>query len=105
MSLVEASEGRIGTTADQILLACFHYNPDEGRYSADAKRILSYTAGAFVLIGLAISAPFWLSYSQHRPAAKTVTGSLENSTQDYSNTDNSVHPNSDSSIEMSGRTS
>ena len=61
LSLVEASEGRIGTTADQILLWCFHYNPDENRYSADAKRILSFAAGAFVLIGFGASAPFWFS--------------------------------------------
>ncbi|MDZ4847737.1 MAG: SCO family protein [Pirellulaceae bacterium] len=61
LSLVEASEGRIGTTADQILLWCFHYNPDENRYSADARRLLSFAAGAFVLIGLGASAPFWFS--------------------------------------------
>jgi protein SCO1/2 len=61
LSLVEASEGKIGTTADQILLWCFHYNPEENRYSADAKRMLSFAAGAFVLVGLGISIPFWFS--------------------------------------------
>ncbi len=61
LSLVEASEGRIGTTADQILLWCYHYNPDENKYSADARRLLSFAAGAFVLIGLGASAPFWFS--------------------------------------------
>ncbi len=61
LSLVEASEGRIGTTADQILLWCFHYDPDANKYSADARRLLSFAAGAFVLIGLGASAPFWFS--------------------------------------------
>ena len=32
LSLVEASEGKIGTPTDAILLYCFHYNPESGRY-------------------------------------------------------------------------
>jgi protein SCO1/2 len=58
--LIEASEGRIGTMADQILLSCFHYNPEEGSYAADARKLLAYGAGAFVIVGLAISVPFWI---------------------------------------------
>ena len=74
LSLVEASEGRIGTTADQILLWCFHYNPDENRYSADARRLLSFAAGAFVLIVFGASAPFWFS----RRKALNASVSVEN---------------------------
>jgi protein SCO1 len=66
LSLVEASDGILGSTSDQFLLWCFHYNPEENRYSADAKRILSFAAGAFVLMGMGISIPFWFS----RPPAK-----------------------------------
>ncbi len=58
--LIEASEGRIGSMADQILLSCFHYNPEEGSYAADARKLLAYAAGAFVIVGLAISVPFWI---------------------------------------------
>ncbi|MCY2973640.1 MAG: SCO family protein [Planctomycetota bacterium] len=58
--LIEASEGRIGSMADQILLSCFHYNPEEGSYAADARKLLAYGAGAFVIVGLAISVPFWI---------------------------------------------
>jgi protein SCO1/2 len=32
LGLVEASEGRIGTIADQVMLLCFHYDPVTGRY-------------------------------------------------------------------------
>jgi protein SCO1/2 len=32
LGLVEASENKIGSPADQILLYCFHYDPAEGRY-------------------------------------------------------------------------
>jgi len=33
LALVEASKGGIGSLADQILLFCFHYDPQSGRYS------------------------------------------------------------------------
>ncbi len=32
LGLVEAAESRIGSPVDQILLYCFHYDPQEGRY-------------------------------------------------------------------------
>ena len=32
-SLVEASAGKIGTPVDKVLLMCFHYDPDTGRYN------------------------------------------------------------------------
>ena len=32
LALTEAGEGKIGTTADQLLLYCFHYDAQEGRY-------------------------------------------------------------------------
>jgi protein SCO1/2 len=32
LSLVEASSSRIGSSADQVLLFCFHYDPAEGKY-------------------------------------------------------------------------
>lgn len=32
LSLVESSQGKIGTLVDQVLLLCFHYDPATGRY-------------------------------------------------------------------------
>jgi protein SCO1/2 len=32
LSLVEASQGKIGTVIDQVLLRCFHYDPSTGKY-------------------------------------------------------------------------
>jgi protein SCO1 len=34
LGLVEASQNRIGTAIDQIMLFCFHYDPTAGRYGA-----------------------------------------------------------------------
>jgi protein SCO1/2 len=33
LALVEASAGKIGSTADQLLLLCFHYDESTGRYT------------------------------------------------------------------------
>ncbi|HWA77227.1 MAG TPA: SCO family protein [Polyangiaceae bacterium] len=40
LGLVEASEGKIGTTLDRLVLYCFHYDSSEGRYAPVAKRIM-----------------------------------------------------------------
>ncbi len=32
LALVEASANKIGSPVDQILLYCFHYDPNEGKY-------------------------------------------------------------------------
>ena len=36
LAIVEASEGKIGSVADQLLLLCFHYDPAIGKYSRNA---------------------------------------------------------------------
>jgi len=52
LALVEASNDRLGTVVDQVLLLCYHYDPSTGRYSTavlDAIRIgFVLTVGAFL---------------------------------------------------------
>jgi protein SCO1/2 len=36
LGLIEASEERIGTPVDDVLLLCFHYDPATGKYGATA---------------------------------------------------------------------
>jgi protein SCO1/2 len=58
LALVEASNHRIGTAVDQVLLACFHYDPSSGRYSmavmtavrAAGLAMVGLIAGAIVLM-------------------------------------------------------
>jgi protein SCO1 len=40
LSLIEAGEGKIGTTMDRILLFCFHYDATVGRYGPVAQRLM-----------------------------------------------------------------
>jgi len=52
LSLVEASEGKVGTTIDRILLYCFHYDETEGRYAPVAMNIMRLAGGlGAVLLG------------------------------------------------------
>jgi protein SCO1/2 len=52
LSLVEASNNRLGSAVDQVLLLCYHYDPSTGRYSTavlDSIRVgFILTVGAFL---------------------------------------------------------
>ena len=57
--LIEAAGGRIGSRVDQVLLACYHYDPSTGKYSlltlnlVRAGGILTLLAlGTFMLVSL-----------------------------------------------------
>ena len=50
-SLVEAASGRIGNAADQLLLYCYQYDPQTGRYSASILNIVRALA-VFTVLGL-----------------------------------------------------
>jgi protein SCO1/2 len=49
LALVEASQGKVGTFADQLLLYCYHYDPMTGRYGIYVMRTLRVAAVATVL--------------------------------------------------------
>jgi len=53
LALVEASEGKIGTTVDRILLYCFQYDPDANGYVAVASQIMKL-GGLVTVAGLII---------------------------------------------------
>ncbi len=40
LALVEASQGKIGSAVDQILLYCYHYDPKAGKYSAAVMNVV-----------------------------------------------------------------
>lgn len=51
LGLVEASEGKIGSPVDQVLLFCYHYDPHTGKYGLLISRVLQLAGLATVLIG------------------------------------------------------
>ena len=40
LGLMQASENKIGTVVDQVLLYCYHYDPARGKYGAIISRVL-----------------------------------------------------------------
>lgn len=70
LSLVEASDGKIGSLYDQVFLSCFHYDPQTGTYAASAWGI---TRAAMILVGIVVSlliGSFWVwEYTRKRGAA------------------------------------
>jgi protein SCO1 len=51
LSLVEASQGKLGSVVDQLLLLCYHYDPKAGRYGAVALGAMR-AGGALTLLGI-----------------------------------------------------
>lgn len=49
LGLVDASQNRIGTVVDALLLYCYHYDPEKGKYSATVMRILRLMGVATML--------------------------------------------------------
>jgi protein SCO1/2 len=49
LGLVSASESKIGNLADELLLYCYHYDPEKGKYSAAIMRILRLMSVATML--------------------------------------------------------
>jgi protein SCO1/2 len=50
LGLIQASQNKIGTLADQVLLYCYHYDPATGKYGAVVARVLQLSAGATMLV-------------------------------------------------------
>jgi protein SCO1 len=74
MGLVEASQGKIGNAVDAVLLYCYHYNPETGKYGAMVANILRLAAGATILFMGAFLFILWrLDLSVTRKTAKTKT--------------------------------
>jgi protein SCO1/2 len=51
LSLVEASQGKIGSPVDQVLLYCFHYDPSQGKYGTTIMGFVR-AGGVLTLVGL-----------------------------------------------------
>ena len=50
LGLVEASQNKIGSAVDQILLFCYHYDPATGKYGAMVMNLVRLAGGAFTLV-------------------------------------------------------
>ena len=69
LSLVEASQGKVGSTFDRLLLTCYHWDPASGTYAPAALRLVR-AGGLLTLLVLGIFlATFWRrDVRRHRTA-------------------------------------
>jgi protein SCO1/2 len=49
LGLIQASQNQIGTLVDQVILYCYHYDPQAGKYGAIVSHILQLGGGLTVL--------------------------------------------------------
>jgi protein SCO1/2 len=71
LSLVEASQGKLGTVIDKLVLTCFQYNPDKRGYAFYAYNIVRYGAGIMVIALFALLVPIW-----RRERSRSLSGGV-----------------------------
>jgi protein SCO1/2 len=60
LGLIDASAGKIGTVADQVLLYCFHYDPATGKYGVAIMNVMRLAGLAtLLLVGGFIGTSVW----------------------------------------------
>lgn len=66
IGLTEAGRGESASMIDRLILYCFHYDANEGRYVVAAQNIMR-VAGAFTLVAMAAwLVPFWIRSARGR---------------------------------------
>lgn len=66
LSLVEASNNKIGNAVDRFLLYCFRYDPEKRGYAFYAFNIMRAGAAVSVVALLAFLVPFWIRQRKQR---------------------------------------
>ena len=59
LAIVEASQGRVGTTLDRVLLKCFKYDPASRKYHFYVMGALRLGSGAFAVALVALLGVLW----------------------------------------------
>jgi protein SCO1 len=72
LSLLEAGEGKSGSTLDKVLLFCFHYDAERGRYGLAAFRLMQIGG---VLTAVIVGMMIWRFRRREKTKAK-ATGEI-----------------------------
>jgi protein SCO1/2 len=74
LALMEASEGKLGTTIDRIILYCYHYNPDAKGYVLFAANLMKLGGVlTIIFIGLMLFI-FWRREIKKKPIHTIAQG-------------------------------
>lgn len=69
--LIDAAEGKVGTTVDKVILSCFHYDPTLGRYGAFAFGMMRLGGVAVLVILGAVLFLLWRRNERRRVGVAT----------------------------------
>jgi protein SCO1/2 len=89
LSLVEAADGKVGSTFDRFLLTCFHYDATKGRYGPAAVKIMRLGALVTVVVLGGALLMFW------RGEVRRSTGEHPRENADENSADSTVRDRED----------
>ncbi|HVK59944.1 MAG TPA: SCO family protein [Bdellovibrionales bacterium] len=64
LSMIEASNGKVGSVIDKLVLYCFHFDPKTSKYSLYAFNVMRGGAVLIVLLLAIFILPFWIRNSR-----------------------------------------
>jgi protein SCO1 len=80
LGLLEASEGRSISTLEQIILYCYHYDPQGGKYVLVARRVMQVGGGAVAIVLFGFLGLFWGRELRRSKSKKVIEPPSESST-------------------------
>jgi protein SCO1/2 len=69
LALVESSQGKIGTSMDQVLLYCYQYDAVSGKYAPTAFVLMQIGGGLAVLVVGVVLITYWVRETARKSAA------------------------------------
>lgn len=67
LALLEAAEGKIGTTVDRILMFCMHFDPTRGSYTLAAWRLMQLGAALTLAVFGVVLGAWWVRDQRRSP--------------------------------------
>ncbi len=75
LSMVEASDGKIGTIVDKLTLFCFHFDPKGNKYAIAAFNVMRAGGALTVFILALFLIPFWFRNRREERESRNSSGS------------------------------
>jgi protein SCO1 len=67
LALVEASQGKLGSIWDRIILTCFHFDPSTGKYTKLAIGLMQAAGAVTIIVFFSIMIPLWIKSVKKTP--------------------------------------
>lgn len=71
LSMLEASDGKIGSLIDQVLLFCFQFDPKKSKYTLYAWNIMRAGSALMAVLLAVFLVPVWMRERAARPSTRT----------------------------------